>query len=104
MRTLRFVIHGQKLKQAPGCDFSGIVPGTEGYLKARFEFDSEWNGCKKAASFFRAGGEEFAAPIVNNECGIPSEALTRGKFSVSVTGMRNEFKITTNKIDVLQGG
>lgn len=104
MRLLRFMIQGQMLRCAPGCDFSGIFPGTEGYLKARFEFDSEWDGCKKAASFFRSGGAEFAAPIVNNECMIPAEALTREKFSVSVTGIRKGFKITTNKIDVLQGG
>lgn len=104
MRILRFIVQGQALKKAPGCDFSGIVPGTEGYLKARFEFDSEWDGCKKAASFFRAGGAEFAAPVVNGECEIPPEALTREKFSVSVTGKRTGFRITTNKIDVHQGG
>ena len=104
MRTLRFMIQGQRLTKAQGCDFSGLVPGTEGYLKAEFEFDSEWDGCKKAASFFRDGDKEFATPIINNECVIPAESLTRIKFSVSITGIRKEFKITTNKIDVLQGG
>lgn len=104
MRTLRFIVHGQQLKPAPGCDFTGLVPGTVGYLEAQFEFDSEWNGCAKAASFFRFGGKEFAAPIVNGRCEIPAEALEKEVFKVSVTGARKGFRITTNRIDVYQKG
>lgn len=104
MRTLRFIVQGQRLKPAPGCDFTGLVPGTVGYLRAQFEFDSEWNGCAKAASFFRLGGKEFAAPITNGSCLIPAESLTKEVFQVSVTGARQGFRITTNRIDVHQGG
>ena len=38
MRTLKFIVDGQILRQDPTCDFSNIVPGTEGYLIAEFAF------------------------------------------------------------------
>ena len=36
MRVLEFRVRGQEIVQAAGSDFSGIVRGTQGYLKARF--------------------------------------------------------------------
>lgn len=55
MRTLRFIIDGQSIKKDPSCDFSGLVPGTKGYLKAQFQFSDEWKKCKKAAIFGSVG-------------------------------------------------
>ena len=43
MRILKFVVENQKIKQDPSCDFSGLVAGTEGYLKAEFVFSKEWD-------------------------------------------------------------
>lgn len=28
MRTLKFIVEGQAIKQDPNCDFSGLIPGT----------------------------------------------------------------------------
>lgn len=56
MRELRFTVRGQALRRATGCDFEGIVPGSAGYLRAKFDFYADWKGCAKAASFFDAAG------------------------------------------------
>lgn len=104
MRTLRFDVRGQKLSRAPDCDFSGLVRGTNGYLKALFVTDGEWNNCKKAAAFYTVDGKEFAAPVVGGECEIPAEALIGEVFSVRLIGLRVDYKITTNKLFIEQEG
>lgn len=104
MRTLRFQVDGQRIGPAPASDMSGLVSGSVGYLRAEFIFDSEWDGCKKAASFFDAKEKEHAAPIVGGTCMIPEEALTGRVFYVSVTGARKGFRIKTNKMMIRQGG
>lgn len=50
MRTLQFSVSGQKLSTAG--DHSGLIAGTRGYLQTAYNFDGEWDGCKKAAVFF----------------------------------------------------
>lgn len=104
MRTLKFEVKGQVIAPAPGCSMDGLVCGSIGYLKASFEFDKEWDGCKKAASFFDAKEKEHAAKVIGGECMIPAEALTGRVFYVSVTGARRGYKIRTNKMLVRQGG
>lgn len=51
MRTLKFIITGQKITKDPDCDFTGIVAGTQGYLRAEFSVSEEWAGCRMAAIF-----------------------------------------------------
>ena len=103
MRTLEFEVKRQTLEKKEGSDFSGLVAGTDGYLQAKFIFKgNEWRGCVKAASFFSDGVEYAAILDSNNTCVIPKEALTRRRFSVSVTGIRKGFKIKTNRTDVKQ--
>lgn len=97
MRTLEFVVTGQKLSIAPGCDTSGLVAGSVGYLKAEFHTDAAWQGCKIAASFWK-GSKEYAAPVRNGTCEIESEALTGHVFGVSLTGVKDNYKIQTNKV------
>lgn len=102
MRELRFNVCEQTIGKAAGCDFDRIVAGTSNYLKARFEFDETWSGCRKAA-IFSFLDEEYPAPIINNACMIPSEALAYGYFDVQVVGQKeNGFRIITNKERVLQ--
>lgn len=103
MRILRFLVDAQTITADPTCDFSNIVQGTEGYLRAEFSFSGEWDGCKKAAGFYKLG-DEFAAPLVDNACDIPAEALTWTDFSVLAAGERDGYKIMTNKIKVKQEG
>ena len=100
-RALRFIVQGQAIKLDPACDFSGLVAGSVGYLHAEFQLDSAWNGCKVAASFWQ-GKNEHAALLRNGTCLIPAEALTGKLFGVSLTGMRQDYRITTNRIYIEQ--
>ena len=101
MRLLEFNVDSQHVQKDPNCDFSGIVAGTENYLRAKFTFSDEWRDCKKAVSFWR-GEKEHAVLLNNDTCNIPPEVLVGATFKVSVTGQRNGYRITTNKTIVRQ--
>lgn len=102
MRTLEFTVDCQKLRKKSDCDFSGIVAGSVGLLRARFDCSNEWNGCKKAASFW-VNNKEYAVMLdKKNCCDIPPEALTSDRFEVSLTGVKADYKITTTKTKVRQ--
>lgn len=102
MRELRFQACGQRLKKQTDCDFSGLVAGSEGYLRAKFEFSSEWDGCKKAASFWIGEQEHGARLDSDNSCIIPPEALTGELFQVSVVGVKPGYKIVSTRTKVRQ--
>jgi hypothetical protein len=106
MRTLKFIVDGQSIKQNPSCDFSGLVPGTEGYLKAEFIFSADWNDTVKVAGFFSNMGKEYEPQILKDgkTCMIPAEALRNRIFKVQVIGKRGDYKILTNKVTVSQNG
>lgn len=98
-RILKFKVEGQTI-QKDG-DFSGLVRGSVGYLSAKFTFSDEWKGCKIAASFW-ANGKEYAVMLRQGMCEIPPEVLMHGRFYVQATGMRQGFKIKSNKTLVRQ--
>lgn len=106
MRTLKFIVDNQSIKQDPKCDFSGLVPGTEDYLQAEFIFSSEWTGCTKVAAFYSVMGKEYEPRLLKDgkTCIIPSEALKRKTFLVRVLGKRDQLRLTTNKVAVSQNG
>lgn len=102
MRTLEFTVTGQQLKKKPSCDFSGLVAGSKGYLRAKFYFSPDWDGCKKAASFWRDGQEYGIKLDADDSCPIPPAALNGERFEVSVTGAKADYLIKTNKTKVRQ--
>ena len=105
MRTLKFIVDKQIIKQDPSCNFDGIVPGTIGYLKAEFSFSSEWDDMVKVVAFYRNGYECPPKKLEDGKsCIIPSEALTNRKFTISVLGKNKDQQLTTNKIEVVQNG
>lgn len=107
MRTLNFIVDGQSLKPDPSCDFSGMVPGTEKYLQAKFAFSSEWKNCVKVAGFWSRLGEEYPPQTLKDGkvCVIPSEALESKYFKIQVIGKRKDgFRLTTNKLEICQNG
>lgn len=61
MRTLCFIVDGQKLACDPVCDFSGLVSNSRGYLLAKFRFSADWKGCKKVALFTGTGAPHSCA-------------------------------------------
>lgn len=101
MRVLRFIANGQILEPDPECDFTGLVSGTKGYLHAEFEFDNDWIGCRVAASFF-SPDKEYPAIVEDGICEIPEGALSFRYFYVQLTGVRDGYKITTNRQIVRQ--
>lgn len=107
MRTLRFVVDGQIIMQDPGCDFTNLVPGTEGYLQAEFLFSREWSGRAKVASFWSVMGKEYEPQVLKDGCTcmIPAEALKKRCFKVQIIGREaGQSIVQTNKIEVIQDG
>lgn len=99
MRTLQFKVAGQELSKDG--DFSGLVAGTRGYLQTAYNFDSEWDGCRKAAVFVRYG-KEYPVPIVNNRCEVPEEVTEHKRWKVYLVGVKDGYRITTNEVEVRQ--
>lgn len=106
MRTLKFIVENQLIRQDPNCDFTGLVPGTEGYLRVEFSFSSEWADCAKIASFYSMLGNELPYRILEDgkSCEIPVEALKRRKFKIQLFGKYEDTLLITNKIVVNQNG
>ena len=102
-RILKFDIKGQRIIKKPSCDFSHIVAGSEGYLKAKFYFSQkEWKSCMKAASFWVNDKETGVLLDERDTCLIPKEVLSNRTFKISVTGIRPGYKISTNRVKVTQ--
>ena len=102
-RILEFDVNKQRMTKRKGCDFSHIIAGTVGYLKAKFYFSpSEWDGCRKAASFWYKSDEYAVLLDENDTCTIPEEALTGEMFVVTLTGRRDGYNILTNEVKVKQ--
>lgn len=101
MRTLNFIVNSQHIIPDPECDFTNIVAGSSGYLRAHFKFSSDWRGYAKVARFQR-GEKEEGKLLVDNACDIPPEILTGATFKVSVIGQKGPARIETNRIIVQQ--
>lgn len=106
MRTLKFIVEGQTIKSDPECDFSGLVPGTEGYLQAEFTFSKEWKSTPKVAAFWSIMGNEYPPQALKDgkTCMIPVEALKKAAFKVQVLGNIDGATVPTNKLTVYQKG
>ena len=102
MRTLKFIVNGQKIKKDNETDFSGIVKGSKGYLQCHFALSQEWAGCKVAASFWKYDKEIDARLLKNGYCEIPDTVTEYKSFSVSLRGVRPGFQITTDKYTIKQ--
>jgi hypothetical protein len=106
MRVLKFIVDQQTIRPDPSCNFDGLIPGTEGYLKVEFSFSPEWDKCVKIASFWSMLGREYMPEVLKDgySCMIPAEALRRKKFKMQVMGKKGDVKLITNKITITQNG
>ena len=106
MRTLKFIVNGQTIKQDPACNFDGLYPGSEGYLRAEFAFDKEWGNTVKVVGFFSNMGKEYEPRLLKDgkTCIIPTEALKNRIFKIQVMGKQGDRKIVTNKVVINQKG
>ena len=99
MRILQFRINGQKLSKDG--DFSGLIAGTKGYLYAAYNFDREWDRCKKAAVFSRYD-KEYPVPIINSKWAVPDEITACKRWKIYLVGEIKGYRITTNEVEVMQ--
>jgi len=106
MRVLSFIVDKQIIKPDPECDFSGLVRGTSGYLKAKFSFSPEWKSAVKVVGFFNNAGQEYEPQVLKDgkTCIIPAEALKNRVFKLHVLGKRGKLIMTTDPIRVIQDG
>ena len=106
MRTLKFIVEDQIVRPDPNCNFSGLVPGTKGYLQAEFSFSDAWAGCTKVVGFYSMMGREYTPQILRDgkTCVIPAEACVKSQFKLRVLGMRGSDTLTTNKSVINQNG
>lgn len=106
MRVLRFIVDNQIIRKDPNCDFSGLVPGSRGFLRAEFQFSKEWDGCAKVAGFYSPLGREYPPRVLadGKTCIIPPEALEKRFFKVQVVGQKSDLKFKTNKVTISQNG
>ena len=101
-RVLEFDVNKQNISKNAGCSFDGIVSGTQGYLKAKFNFSKEWNDCVKVA-VFRVLLEEYPVPLCSNACDVPPDATQWDEFFVRIVGRDNKgMTVTTDEISVKQ--
>ena len=106
MRTLKFNVNGQTIKQDPTCSFEGLYPGSEGYLMAEFTFDKEWENAVKVVGFFSNMGKEYEPQLLKDgkTCLIPTDALKNRVFKMQIIGKNAERKLITNKLAINQKG
>lgn len=106
MRVLKFIVDDQIIRLDPTCNIEGLVPGTENYIQAEFNFSADWSGYRKVAAFWSPMGKEYPPQILTDgkTCNIPAEALKRRVFKVQVLGKKDDVTIKTNKVAVSQNG
>ena len=103
-RILEFVVEKQRLMRKRDCDFSGLVAGSKGYLKAKFYFSKEWDGCTRIANFETVERDPYPVKLgEDNICLIPHEVLGGDVFHVSVlAGNKSGYRIGTNDMRIKQ--
>ena len=107
MRTLRFIVQNQIITKDPSCDFSGLVPGSDGSIQVKFTLSPEWRDAAVVVSFWSNMGVEYSPRILNEDhtCIIPTEALKRRVFKIKLIGKTPDGKrLSTNKVAVSQNG
>ncbi len=79
------------------CDTNRITADSVEYIVAEFVFDSTWDTLFKTA-VFRIGEQIYHAVLENDRCNIPYEVLKEGILAISVFGVLESTRATTNEI------
>lgn len=111
--TLSFFVEKQKITRT---DTETPAANSNCYLKAKFEFGSDWDVSSSICPIFRRGGEDsgYMPKLTNgsfldeqNICFVPIEVLNKeGRFFVSIFDYKNGKTITTNEamVEVCRSG
>lgn len=104
MRDLVFDINGQVLSKSPTCDFSGIVRGSRGYLRCKFNFSNDWNGYDKAIEFQTKDDNEFFL-MNGNTIFVPDKIANSWYFKIKLYAVESKSPVfPTNTVMVKQRG
>lgn len=103
MNQLHFLVAGQKLRKSRNHPFPEMAAGTKNYYVAVFDLDEAWHGYA-CVGCFRTFRDTYYAPIKNRKCVIPEEALKYERFHVSVIGQKDDQRIVTNELTIMQIG
>ena len=104
MRILEFTVRKQRLLKKLSCDFTGLVAGSRGYLKAKFDFlCGDWDTYDIKIASFWMGDKESAVRIdESGMCDIPPEVLAGEEVRVYLIGANEVCKIETNEVYIRQ--
>lgn len=98
MSELNFIVTKQKLTE-DGSPY--VVADSREYLTTNFDFSNGWSECSKTAIFKSADGEAYSVFLdKENSCTVPWEVINYPSFSVSVYGLYEDERITTNPVTV----
>lgn len=94
------------MKQKDGCDFTGIISGTKGYICLNFVFSQEWDGLLKVLQTSNEYdfSNEHSKSIMNNVCMLPDEVTDQNVIYLRVIGKKGNKKMVTNTIILRQEG
>ena len=104
LRTLEYDITRQKITRTAGCDFTGLAPGTKGYLKVKFHtITDEWIRCEKFAVFYIDDIEICDVKLDKDDaCIVPDYITAQKEFYIALVGKNDDFQIKTSQIRVKQ--
>ena len=106
MRTLRFIVTGDKLSLDTTCNSEGLFPKRNPEVAAEFSFSPEWESRAKVVAFWSILDKEYEPQVLNdqNVCQIPEKALENPAFKVQILGKQRGRTFKTNKLTVYQRG
>lgn len=81
-------------------DVNKPVSNSVDYLKATFSFSSDWDDTMKTAIFKRGLATVKAVVLEDDTCLVPWEIIHANGFQVSIVGVGNGQRITTNPVYV----
>ena len=97
MRDITFKVNQQRIKNINSVAF--VYGGTDNYLNLVFEFDSNWNGCKKVISFV-VGDKELPFLLKNNSYPVPKEAFNSNELTFYLVGKKDNYRIESQKFTI----
>lgn len=90
MRTLKYIVTGQKIERDLKCDFEDIKKGTNNYINLLFVFDSEWNNTIKVISMKNSNGVETNRVLENNQVLLPLQVTDGSLFYFELYGKKTD--------------
>lgn len=91
---LTFNINQQVLKRT---DTDKPANHSNKYLACSFEFSDDWTDFSKFA-IFKTGEKNYRVAIVDDECIVPYNVLKHSRFILTVYGVNDDVRITTNHL------